>query len=101
MAALSCVSLGVSLLGIAAYFYVFVTQKCFFLFVLLAVASMILPVLAKRQRVRQGKKGKGLEIAAIILAGYNFYFVIYLLGTVSLLWGCLGWAVTITAYRRL
>lgn len=98
MAILSLIAALVSVLGVVLYGAMFEVLELKTLFIIVTVASMILPVVAKKVRVMKNKNGKVLEILAIVLAGLNFYFVIFALSTLPIFVGYLGWVAVGVAY---
>ena len=62
----------VSILGSLLYGLVFVNAGLIPAFIIVTIASIILPPIAKKQRGKKGKKGKVAEIIAIILGGIEF-----------------------------
>ena len=99
MSILSIVSLLVSILGSLLYGLVFVNAGLIPAFIIVTIASIILPPIAKKQRGKKGKKGKVAEIIAIILGGLNFYCIVFALTNLSTLMGFLGWVVCGLAYK--
>ncbi len=101
LSVLSVIALAVSLLGVALYALMF-RQTGFApipFFIAAVFASLVLPIAAKKRRVLRGMKGKALEIAAIVLAGFNFYFFIFALTSAPALIGCLGWVACAIGYK--
>ena len=75
MAIMSLVSLAVSILGTVVYSTLFSGSGLTWLFIILGLASVVLPPIAKKSRIKQGKKGKVFEIIAIVVGGFNFYCI--------------------------
>lgn len=101
LSVLSVISLAVSLLGVALYALMF-RQTGFApipFFIAAVFASLVLPIAAKKRRVSRGLKGKALEIAAIVLAGLDFYFFIFALTSAPILIGYLGWITCAIGYK--
>ena len=101
LSVLSVIALAVSLLGVALYALMF-RQTGFApipFFIAAAFASLVLPIAAKKRRVSRGLKGKALELAAIVLAGLDFYFFIFALTSAPILVGCLGWVACAIGYK--
>lgn len=98
MSIISLVSLFISILGTAVYVSLFKGSGLTWLFVILSFASIILPPVSKKIRINSGKKGKSLEIFAIIIGGFNFYCVIYALTTLPIVGAYIGWIVCGLAY---
>ena len=59
--------------------------------VITSIASVILPIVAKKIRLDNNKKGKVLEILSIILGGFDFYCVIFALTQWPIFIAYLGW----------
>ena len=76
MAVMSLVSLAVSVLGTVIYGTLFSDSGLTWLFILLGIASVVLPPIAKKVRIEQDKKGKVFEIFAIVVGGFNFYCIL-------------------------
>lgn len=99
MAVMSLVSFAVSILGFILYCSLFEGSGLGVLFVIVALASVVLPPVSKKFRLAQNKKGKALEIIAIIIAGFNFWCVCVILARLPAIIGYLGWVITGVAYR--
>ena len=84
---------------VIAYSLIFSGDCPLFLFVLLAIASLVLPVVAKKHRVKRGRQGKWMEITAIVIGGFNFYFVIFALTQLPDVVCYLGWVIGGIAYK--
>ena len=99
MSILSLISLAVSILGAVVYTSLFKGSGLALLFVILSIVSLILPPIAKKIRIKNGKKGSIFEILAIIIGGFNYSFVILALTKLPLIIGYLGWVVCGIAYK--
>ena len=101
MSVMSIVALAVSIVGAVLYCTLFAGSGLQFLFIIFSIASIILPPIAKRQRLAKGKKGigMGLEITAIVIGGFNFYCIFFALTSLPILIGYLGWVICIIAYK--
>lgn len=87
---LSLISFLVSVLGLILYCMAFEVDVRFIL-VITSIASVILPIVAKKIRLDNNKKGKVLEILSIILGGFDFYCVIFALTQWPIFIAYLGW----------
>ena len=99
MSIMSLVALAVSIMGVIIYGSLFCGSGLIWLFTVLSIASIALPPIAKKLRLAQGKKGKALEIVAIVIGGFNFYCVFFALTSLPILIGYLGWGICIVAYN--
>ena len=93
MAILSIITFIVSILGFILYTLLFTAPALKGLFIAVTIISIILPPIAKKVRIMQEKQGKVFETLAIVVAGLNFYFLIFALTTLPLYVGFLGWVV--------
>ena len=99
MAIMSLVSLAVSILGTVVYSTLFSGSGLTWLFIILGLASVVLPPIAKKVRIEQDKKGKVFEILAIVVGGFNFYCIFFALTSLPIFIGYLGWAGCGIAYK--
>lgn len=99
MSIMSLISLIVSLLGVLIYSSLFSGSGLIWLFILVSIVSVILPVIAKKIRIKKDKKGKAFEIIAIVVGGFNFYCIFFALTTVPMFIAYLGWVVSGIAYK--
>lgn len=99
MAVMSLVSFAVSILGFILYCSLFEGSGLGALFVIVALASVVLPPVSKKFRLAQNKKGKALEIISIVIAGFNFWCVCVIIARLPALIGYLGWVISGVAYR--
>ena len=99
MCIMSLVSLGVSILGTVIYATLFSGSGLTWLFVVISIASVVLPPIAKKLRITQEKKGKVFEIIAIVVGGFNFYCIFFALTTLPIFIGYLGWIICGIAYK--
>ena len=99
MAIMSLVSLAVSILGTVIYGTLFSGSGLTWLFIILSIASVVLPPIAKKVRIEQNKKGKVFEILAIIVGGFNFYCIFFALTSLPIFVGYLGWVGCGIAYK--
>ena len=99
MCIMSLVSLGVSILGTVIYATLFSGSGLAWLFIIIGIASVVLPPIAKKLRITQEKKGKAFEIIAIVVGGFNFYCIFFALTTLPIFIGYLGWVVCGIAYK--
>ena len=99
MSVMSLIAFAVSILGVVIYSSLFSGSGLIWLFVLVSLASVILPPVAKKMRLAQGKKGKAFEIIAIIVGGFNFYCVFFALTTLPIFIAYLGWVASGDAYK--
>ncbi len=99
MSVMSLISLAVSILGTVIYGTLFSGSGLTWLFVILSIASVVLPPIAKKMRITQEKNGKVFEIVAIVIGGFNFYCTIFALTTLPIYIGYLGWVISGVAYK--
>lgn len=99
MSIMSLVSLAVSILGSVVYAAMFRNPSLTLIFIILGIVSILLPPIAKKTRLSQGKKGKAFEIIAIIVGGFNFYCIFFALTTLPILFAFLGWVICGIAYK--
>lgn len=99
MAIMSLVSLAVSILGTVIYATLFSGSGLTWLFVILGIASVVLPPIAKKLRIEQEKTGKACEIIAIVIGGFNFYCIFFALTSLPIFLGYLGWVGCGIAYK--
>lgn len=99
--ALSIISLVVSVLGVVVYGGCFDNNALVPLFVILGIASVVLPLIAKKHRILNNKTGKWMEIVSIIVGGFNFYFIIFALTSIPIIVGNLGWVICGIAYKMI
>lgn len=99
MGIFSLISLAVSILGTVVYCSLFLGFGLTWLFIILGVASVVLPPIAKKFRIEQKKKGQVLEIIAIVIGGFNFYCIFFALTSFPIFIGYLGWVGCVIAYK--
>lgn len=99
MCVMSLVSLGVSILGTAIYATLFSGSGLTWLFIIIGIASVVLPPIAKKIRITQEKQGKVFEIIAIVIGGFNFYCIFFALTTLPIFIGYLGWIICGIIYK--
>lgn len=73
----SVFALVVSILAFALYALLFEGAKVYGLWIVVSIVAPTCPIAAKYLRLKQGSKGKALEIAALVLGCFDFYFVIF------------------------
>ena len=95
----SVISLIASILGLVVYGLCFENNVFVPLFIILGIASVILPLIAKKHRIQNNKTGKWMEIVSIIAGGFNFSFIISVLTSLPFFIGYLGWVVCGIAYK--
>ena len=97
---LSIISLLISILGFALFVIIlqYHLKELKTLFVIIAIISIILPLISKRIRIDLNKSGKGAEIAALVLGGYNFYCIIFAFTNWPLYMAYLGWVIAGIVY---
>lgn len=99
MCIMSLVSLSVSIFGTVIYSTLFSGSGLNWLFVIIGIASVVLPPIAKKLRITQEKKGKAFEIIAIVVGGFNFYCIFFALTTLPIFIGYIGWIICGIAYK--
>ena len=73
----SVLSFACSVLAFVLYAMLLGGIDVYFIWIISSIAALCLPILAKRIRKKKGSKGKALEIIALILGAFDFYFVIF------------------------
>ena len=101
VAILSVVSLLASVAAAALFAMVFRNPQLMTVWRIVTVVSLILPIVAKKIRIEQDKKGKTLEIIALILAGFAFYEVVFVSTKLNIWIGYLGFVIGGIAYRMI
>jgi len=81
------------------YYLLFSNSSLSVVFIIISVVSIILPTISKKIRIAQGKKGRVLEIIAIIVGGFNFYCVFFALTSLPVIIAYLGWVIGGVAYK--
>ncbi len=99
MAIISIVSFLVSALGFACFAGVDAGVISPSIFIAVTTVSLVLPIVAKCVRVKRNKKGKAFEILAIIVAGFNFYCIIFLMTQAPIAVGYVGWIGCAVFYK--
>lgn len=97
----SLISLAVSLVGVALYGAMFKVKELRSLFVIVALASVVLPLIAKSKRLWDEQKGGALEILAIVVGGFNFYCIIFAMTKWPFIIAYLGWIICGVIYSRI
>lgn len=69
--------------------------------IILSVLAMFFPLLSKYFRKRKAKKGKGLEIAALVIGAFDFYFVFFAATKINLFFIFILIAVICVLYAKL
>ena len=70
-------SLIMSIVAFGLYVLLLSGTNVYILWIVLSVISSVLPILSKYLRNADGKIGKSVEIIALIIGGYNLYFVFF------------------------
>ena len=99
MCGMSLAAICVSILGTIIYATIFSGSGLEWLFIILSIASVVLPSIAKKVRTKQGKKGEVVEMLAIVVGGFNFYCIIFALTKLPIFVGFLGWVISGLAYK--
>lgn len=99
---ISFVSLAISILGSVIY-GLLSGPGLILLFVVVSIVSVALPPIAKKVRINRGnqKIATIVEVAAIVIGGFNFYCVVFALTKLPLIVGYLGWVISGVAYRKI
>ena len=98
MSVLSIISLLLSIIGVIIYNLLSSSSSSIGLFVTISLISIVLPPIAKKFRISHGKRGSGLEIAAIVIGGFNFYCMIFALTKLPMTIAYLGWLISGISY---
>lgn len=101
MSIISVISLVVSIAGVVLYSSLFAGSGLGILFIIISLVSVILPPIAKKVRITQNKRGKTLEIIAIVVGGFNFYSIIFALTALPAIIGFLGWLICGVIYSKI
>ena len=99
MSIMSVISLIVSILGVVFYGLLFRNAVFVWPFIKLAVVSVVLPPIAKKLRIQNNKKGKAIEIIAIVIGGFNFYCIFFALTSLPIIVAYLGWVICGIIYK--
>ena len=91
VAIMSVISLLVSILDTTIFVALFSGYGLSWLFIILSIISIILPPIAKKLRSAQKKKGRALEIIAIIVGGFNISCMVSYFTPFPIFIGYLGW----------
>lgn len=67
--------------------------------IILSIASVFLPAVAKRIRIARDQVGKTYEVLAVIAGGFAFYSVIFLRAEIPLNFGYLGFLIGGLVYK--
>ncbi len=65
----------------------------------LGIVTIFVPAIAKHIRLSKDQAGRGLEIAAIVIGGYAFAMIIFILTKWSMYISYLGWIVGGLIYK--
>lgn len=101
ISAWSVICLLTSILGFALYSVVLGPLKSTFtllLWITVSVLSIIQPPIVKWIRLKGSDKGRGFEIASIIIGGFDFYFVVFAYTKWPVVIAYLGWLISGIAY---
>ena len=101
VAILSVVSLLASVAAATLFAMVFRNPQLMTVWRIVTVVSLILPIAAKKIRIGQGRKGKTLEIIALILAGFAFYEVIFVSTKLNIWIGYLAFFISGITYKMM
>lgn len=70
-------SLAISIIAFVLYVMVLNGSDVYILWILASIAALCFPVFSKYRRNKSGSNGKPLEITALVLGAFDFYFVIF------------------------
>ena len=98
---LSLISLITSVLGYVFWSLIFVNGLFIIFFICCGLASVILPIIAKKARIERGTGGKWMEIVAIVLGGNLFSMIIVYFTKLPVFVEYLGWIIDIIVYRSI
>lgn len=70
-------SLLISVIAFALYAILLGGTNVYILWITFSVLASLFPILSKYLRKRKGKSGKGIEITALIIGGFDLYFVFF------------------------
>ena len=73
----SIISLLISVVAFVLYAILLDGTNVFIPWIILSVLAMVFPLLSKYFRKRKSKMGAGLEIAALVIGAFDFYFVFF------------------------
>ena len=99
IAAISLVSLFVSLLGFGLYCLILSVKavSLYNFFLLISIIAIILPAISKK--LRGNKLGNTFEIYAIIFGGLDIYFYVFLCTHWPIAVGYIGWVIAGVAHK--
>ena len=101
VAILSVVSLLASVAAAALFAMAFRYPRLMTVWRIVTFVSLILPIAAKKVRIEQGRKGKTLEVIALILAGFAFYEVVFVSTKLNIWVGYLGFVIGGITYKMM
>lgn len=90
---LSIISLALSIGAIYLYSAVFSNKDLVRAWILASIASVILPIVAKKVRINKKLSGSVFELIALVLGGFAFYCVIFAATNYNIIIGYLGWII--------
>ena len=91
MSIFSLISFAISIIGAVLYGMVFKFNSVLIIWIITSIISVILPIIAKIIRLKRQQSGKIFEILAIVVGGFNFYCVIFVLTKLPIFVAYLGW----------
>lgn len=94
-------SLLISVAAFVLYAILLDGTNVFIPWIILSVVAMFFPLLSKYFRKRKSKKGKGLEIAALVIGAFDFYFVFFAATKINLFFIFILIAVICVLYAKL
>ncbi len=100
MSVFSLISIFISLGGVYVYYLLLgFGYELYPFFVLVSIVSVVFPCISKKLRVKNNKKGKVLEIIALVIGGFNFYCMFFVIPETPIFLGYLGWIVFGLLYK--
>lgn len=78
------ISLSISIIAFVLYALVAYQVKVQWLWLLFSIASMLFPFLSKYFRNKKDAWGKSLEITAVVIGAFDFYFLLFAATTINI-----------------
>lgn len=95
------ISLLISILAFALYAILLGGTNVYIPWMALSILSILFPVLSKYMRNKKAKSGKGLEITALVIGSFDFYFFFFATTKINLLFVFIAITVICILYAKL
>lgn len=97
----SFISFTISIIAFVLYVILLSGINVYILWIVSSITALFLPLLSKYVRTQNKMKGAGLEVAALVIGSFDFYFVIFAATSGKLLIAYAIIAVTCILYGKL